>query len=552
MQHIHLKHVTQLMKLELPNINITMDQNSMNKLFFIYVYKKSSTVDEFPRLFYDNSDPIIRICGEINLDNYPATSPQSIIYGDIPHCHVYKIDEVKYKVCHSLDRSFEWYFKNNQTSTFNPSMTLVHYVINMYKFLAEDDRLHNISNERSIKSFKYWKQYEFTNPFPSLELSYFDSVEILNNILFGKEKNYEGTTDYIDYIDKILISESFDDIILPIFHDVKRLKHYVDMKVLNFTKKKYYDNGIRKTSHGYLFTNYIPAVINSSLWKKERFFTIFGEEMNKMYSARMNNMIISSLCKSTNECYIYTIFELFSEIFQSIVTDKSIKGYKMKMLLCIYHIYMYIKPDIDITINEIINHLKNHEEYGESVILNLGVVIGILLCNGKNIPKLIVNEIFNRMTYRSIYKIIDAKQHLSLEGKKFIINDDFGWESLMWEHSNKFLQTIALSKFFYDSVKGISLEQLDESLENIKICDKVKKIFSWGDLEGINGFNTFTAFMKDENMNDDNINSREMVLDAFDKFNENTTNGNIINRWKYHGSYYSTYYHSIIFPSDIV
>ena len=37
MQNLHLKHVTQLIKLELPNINVMSDDDSINKLFFVYV-----------------------------------------------------------------------------------------------------------------------------------------------------------------------------------------------------------------------------------------------------------------------------------------------------------------------------------------------------------------------------------------------------------------------------------------------------------------------------------------------------------------------------------
>ena len=558
MQHLHLKHVAQVMKLKLPNINITMDQNSMNKLIFIYVYKKSSVENDYPNLFSHNSESILRICGEINLDNYPATSPQIIIYGDIPHCHVYKIDEVKYKVCHSLDRSFEWYFKNNQTATFNPSMTLVHYVISMYKFLAEDDKLHVISNDRSVKSFEYWKQYKFPHSFPLLELSYVEATEILNNILFGTDTeenkqikcndNHTLNTYYIDYVDKIPLHESFDDIILPIFHDVKRLKHYVDTKVLNFTKKKYYDSGIRKTSYGYIFTNYIPAVINSSRWNRKRFLHIFNEECLKMYSSRSTNMLISSLSKSNEECYIYTIFELINEIVQSMIVDNSIKDYKMKLLLCVYHIYLYVYQNIKETLDKVIKYIKLNNTYDENIVQNLSVIIGILMCSKTSVPSAIIQEMFYRMTYRSIHKIANAKHYLSLVDKTFIIDDINGWENLMWDNCCKFAQTIALLKTFFNTVESISLQTLDESIENIMMCkDDINKILSWDNLDGIKGFNAFSNFIGQSE-----INNNDMIAESFNKFNENNPNSNIINRWKYHGSYYSTYYNSITFPSDII
>ena len=566
MQNLHLKHVTQLIKLELPNINVMSDDDSINKLFFVYVYKKNIHDDNFPTLFpqyTQYSGSTVRICGEINLENYPAASPQSIIYGDIPHCHVYKINDMRYKVCHSLDRSFEWYFKNNQTSTFNPSMTLIHYVISMYKFLAEDDETHVINNERYIKSLEYWSEYQFTQSFPKTELFYEDATKLLNDLLYGTNLEHNGIElptnsnlssidfadriDYIDYIDKKSLLNVHNCSILPIFHDVKRLKHHVSVKVLNFTKKIYYDSGIRKTSQGYVFTNCLPAVINSSLWTKEYFFKIFDDEIIKMYSDRMNNLIITSLSKSKEECYIYSLFEIINEILISITSDENIQDYKFKLLLCIYHNLLYINSCVNTYLDQIVSYCELNQNFTETIVPNLIVVIGILLYQKRDIPYYIIEEIFYRITHRCMYNIINAKKYVHIDDNIFVINDIYGWKSFMWENSYKYLQSIALFKLFFIYVKNISLEDMDASIAISKLNDDaVKKIILWKNLEGINGFNEFTKFMGVD------MDVVKLINKSFNKFNENSIMTNIVDKWIYTGSYYGTYYCSFNYPSDIM
>lgn len=557
MNHLLAKHVTTLLKLELPNIKIRTTDD-ISTLKFVYYYKKKYANDKYPLLFSTLSDELnIVIEGEINLKDYPAQSPQTILYGDIGHCHVYKLEASKFKICHSLDRSFEWYFKGSQTSLFNPSMNLVQYVINIYRFLAEDDRSHDINNLRCSNSYDYWKNYNIDkNNMPSITMNYIDCLGALDNILYAsiKEMPNEQYNDidknlvYVDYVDKTYLLNNFDDAIIPIIHDYKRGKHKMEIKIANFMKYNYFCAGVRKTSYGYIFTNCIPCVIDSKMWNINNIYNILNDQIEIMFKDINSNPIYADDNNSKEDYYLYVIFELIVELANNIFDNKKITPCDRRILVQIYHLSLTIINKINTRIEYYINLFDNDmntKSIDEQHFPNLMIICAIYLYKNKNIPPKIISELITRIIYRALFKVADAKKCVALT-EKFNIIDSKLFIEYIWSCSKKYIIALGLIKNMLNSLRTINLDMMDDMLGLIDIYVDNTPLM-WDTLNGYDGFALFA----------DHFNLNEIInniMMSFNKYIESDMINKIILRWNYYNSTYGPSYGTsgMQYPSDII
>lgn len=534
MDRILIKHVTNLLKLTLPNINIMLDNDNMKKLLFVYYYEKDNT-NIFPRLFDADSDiNKIYLYGEINLDDYPIKAPQTILYGDIAHCHVYKSEGTRYRICYSLDRSFEWYFKSSQSSIFNPSLTLVHYVVNIYRFIAEDDRLHTISKERTIQSLDYWNNYNKTIEVPYTELAYNDAVSILNNILYCSMDCIKNSM-YIDYIDKSDLLTSFKNIIIPINHITKNGKICIEITDLCFTKLDYYECGIRKTSYGNKFTNYLPVVAKSDLWNKDEYITLMRNQLNDIYNANIKSPLITTKNKNIKYELVYTLFEIINELVLDIIKDGKIKTVKLDMYAIIYHILIYLDNELNDTFIDIIDTINNLENVREYMVPNIMVIIGILLYK-HTLTDAILSEFITRITYRAVHQYYAGKKYVDFNDNKFSRKDMSNWKYYLLSVADKYIKHIEITKKLFMHFKSIHMDDIRETFFNKELVDDINSICN--------------IYSNWDILNIDNV---DIMLDkSFEDFNCYYTDSSIITKWNNIADTYYYHYSAVSTPQHIM
>jgi len=483
------------------------------------------------------------------LDNYPSASPQTILYGNIAHCHVYNTMLGRYKICFSLDRSFESYFKSTPTSMFNPSLSLIYYVVNVYKYIAEDDRLHSISGDRLTSCYKYWSTYKPPTHFssPDVILDYEEAC-YLHNVQLYTDSNDIEYVDFRDYVDGKSLLINIKPYVYPIAINHVNRKYRLRLINTDILKYEYFEMGIRKASDGTEFTNCMPAIINSAHWNFDIFMSILDSQIAVMYNYPSDCKIFSTDDLSQDDYYIYTIFELFSQISNEIFRNNKVTLHHIQQFNAIHHLLLYLLKYIPSIKERIIQHLTYFLEYDDimdtKLCKNINIITGMYLIKECDWVILIKN-IMVRCIDRAINDIYLAKKLIKYENNRFINTNELAWANFVWEHNYSNFQRLAVQKLYNDIFKDITLDQYDEISGTFNkhllndFYNKVKTIYSWKNYCNFKGFTEFCKFMNVD------INIANLINISLDKYILVADIDHIKKKWTnpYYHYYFNYTYH---------
>jgi ubiquitin-protein ligase len=544
MNKILVKHVKKITRTIMPNIRVFIDDSNISMLQFVFFYERCSEEEMFPTILppeYEKNT--LTVSGHIDLSDYPVKSPQMMLNGDVPHCHVYKISNGKYKVCHSLDRSFEWYFKNIQTAYFNPTMNLVQYVINMYKFLGSDDKIHSVSTERYLQSYEWWENYSHTNV-PEFKMEFNASVKLLDDILTNSiekniidEKFKEQDPDllYVDFVDSSYLLDNFEDAVIPVVCDNLRGKIRLSVPVVNFTKYNYFYAGIRKTSYGYTFTNCIPAIIDSRRWDLENIFNIFNDQIEDIWENKISPMF-TLLDSDSSDFYIYMVLECIVGIIADILKMEKPMRYQIIILSQLFHNLALLKIRFKERFEKIVQSIScNWEDVDEDSLKNILVSSQLWMIIGQDIDQNIFSELFLRMIHRTMFTISSYSQVVKLEDDNFIFEPEFVYYVL--EKYKCTAKVLLLLKYFHNFYYSVTLDTFDNKLGYVYV-NNIDHILRMSDI---------TLIYKELGIE----NYKEKMLNAIEIYKESYNYKKMVIKWKYKNTMHGNY-HCISYPSSII
>lgn len=544
MNKILVNHVSKITKTIMPNIKVFIDDNNISLLTFVFFYERCSEEDEFPTILpSDLERNTLTISGQIDLADYPVKSPQMMLFGDVPHCHVYKITDSKYKVCHSLDRSFEWYFKNVETAYFNPTMNLVQYTINMYKFLGMDDKLHSVSTERYLQSYAWWDNYHHTKT-PDFTMGFNASIKLLDDILTNsvekriiseKFKVHDPDLLYVDYVDLSYLLENFEDAVIPVVCDNVRGKIRLYVPVVNFTKYNYFYAGIRKTSYGYTFTNCLPAPIDSNRWDLENIFHILDDQINDIWEYK-TSPIFTLLDNNVADFYLYMVLECIVGAVANIVKNSKQMNFQTVILSQLFHLLAILKSKYKDRIEKIVEGITaNWESVDEDSLKNILVSSQLWMILGIDIDLKMYDELFIRMIHRAMFTISSYSQAVKLIDDDFVFEPEFVYHVL--EKYTDTAHMLLLLKYFHNFYNGASLDKFDKNLGYVYANDT-------NDILKLSGIHSIYSAIGIKDY-------KNKMLNAIEKYRVSYNCKKIVTKWKYKNTTHGNY-HCISYPSSII
>lgn len=564
MDSLLIKQIGTVLKHSIPNISVTPDDKNIHKLYFSFYYKRDDINNIYPRLFFDpnvevENNPIFKdsvtYYGEIDLENYPNKSPQTLLYGNVPHCHIYCMKGLLYKICFSLDRSYEWYFASHTSSLFNPSMSLLYYITNIYKFIGEDDRTHTVSIDRIKNSYKYWIEYkpEFKIEPPEIIIDFTEAIKIHSSIIYPDSRNEQLdklkeiysddilkiVLSYTDYIDKKYIVLDFEPYVLPISYNINELRKTLKISSLDIISYKYYKSGIRKTSFGKNFTNCLPIVINSKLWNVDTFKNIIKNEMINVF-IHPSPTIFNGEDFDEIDIFIYYILGVFNGTFYSIMKGKGISDTSIKGIMYIHHIFIYLIDKLK-WFKERINYLLDTHQL--EVNSNFASTLGIIALEKNTAWKKYLITMFNKTLEKAIMDHIKIKTVISLDKDNNLrVSDRYRLIDILWINGHRNFQRVLFQKLYNEKCFIMDLEYMDNCYGGIapSITKEIKilldNIFYFKALDGKQGFEKTLELLEID------MTVEELLDNGIIYASENINTDNLISKWTYVDRELSTYY----------
>lgn len=525
------KQLKRLMKSKLPNITITPDENNLQILNFVFYYQRKNPTDTFPLLLPVNNTDGIFIHGKILLDNYPQTAPKMLVNGDVAHCHVYHNSSGNYQICFSLDRTYQWFFKdyNMKESKYNSSMTLKYYVINVYKFLAEDDRESDIDDTRMNSSFDFWKTYPIdADNVPSIIESYQDALVTLqqNSNMNESEstkidqlkiqnikQKYNIThfppnaINYIDFMDKSSLFLENKPIVMPLVlsktHGTSYSFKIVGTDLMKYDTVEFSDNVFYRSSLGHKFNNRFPVIIHSNIWEKTDSISLLQElTLTLCSSIYVNPVIKINRHLYIEDLYLYTISKLINNMVLDLFTGTLPScNETLTAFFRLHHLLLYLKHNNDrilIIVEEFFDVFRCQPIYNKHEICpNFDVLLPLNLIGFTNIN---YNDIFTDILYDHltiILKIIvdyDSFVLYDVENNVNIIDRNSNILHKTWHYNKKILKKLAFHYTYYQMFKDLTLGLFDDNLgiidDNLILLlkdnlDNITKVESFVDIANI-------------------------------------------------------------------
>ena len=538
MSSILAKQIANLKKDVPANMSVFVNEEDFTKLGVVFYFEKSDHSDEHPKFFPSNKTGSMLIKGTVHLKDFPTNPPKLVLDGEMAHSHVYPNGDGQFKICFSLDESFQWYFsgKNMQSSKFNPSVTLRYYLISVYKFLADDDLEHPIQEVSKNHCLDYWTKFKFTKEeHPEIKLPYYECLSVFDKSEDSKSGLYETISELnktynfdLDSYPGIVFMTDFVD------KDNILLKHEVPVYGINFTKKgeRYifevsgfdfmkhstFTSGVRKTSVGNTFNNPFPVVVHSKIWDLLKPYPILDKLVSDTLGRVRKNQIIKLPDKVEKfDNYLYIISELFNELAINVFAgnmypcEEVLKGfvYLHHLLLVLERDYKEIRQRTETILDYFEKDPKNRDK---KICPNVGILMTQYLMSDKQRDNVkLVKEMFARNCLWSLMKPSECKNFVewNKDKSKFVITDIEGWINVTWKNSYIGMQRFAFQQLYNNEFSKVSLDEMDtrfgtvEDKEISLFQNKVKELNNWGKLKGRKGYQAFFEYFNLDGMNKD-------------------------------------------------
>lgn len=556
-QQLISRQMAQLLQADLPNINVWPDESNINRFYFVFYYQKNDPSDTYPLLFPKGDSEGMYVSGEVHLDGYPNKSPQLFLNGNLGHCHVYSHGKGLYKICFSLDRSFEWYFsgKSAESSKFNPSVTLKHYVVSCYKFLAQDDREHSVSESRLTETTTFWRKRKWNDEdLPTETMCFFDCLDRLDNnrsqdkVVDIKRitKEITGITrfptaalNYIDYVHKDTLLTGTEVVVMPINYKKVSNRRVFSVVSVDLMRMSTYESGVRKTSLGKTFDSCFPVMIHSKYWDHRGYGKVLYDMAKKVFGRARTNPIVRVKRKvDMDDFQLYILSELFNELAIDMFHNNMFPCEEvLKAFNYLHHIMLKLNQAGNLVVNRCNEYLDRFEEGVEwrskKNTPNLGVLMTQYLFSNKTrdyghlIDEVLArNILWTLQSPREVYKkVVD----IDTATGDFKIIDMDGWIEQTWKDTCVGKQRSAFQHEYNNRFKGYTLEHYDNGLgciikkDIIGFQTAVKRITSWGQLSAKEGYKKYFEFFGVTEMDLENrmrkalVRSKEMKYHDFIK-----------------------------------
>ncbi len=522
---ILVKQVTQVLKNELPNIKVTVPNDNMNQIAVTFYYKKSSPDDMYPYFFPKVYNGDILINGTVDLTDFPNRPPTFNLTGEVAHCHVHRGAQ-GFVICFSLDNSYQWFFgaKHMESSKFNPSVSLAYYLVAVYKFLAEDDREHEIGDDRRQRCLDFWaNKNNIPKEKPDVLLPYYEALHIMTEVTgtnkktvdsqsitakYGIDNIPENILKLTDFVDKEYLLLNHEPILFCINYNKVGERHVYKVVSLDLMKESTYKSGIRKTSVGQDFNAAFPLVLHSKIYnqvKPQKFL----DDLVKMAFDKVRTNQILKLNDKVNvfDHYLYIVSELFNEMAIDVFSEAMFPCEEvLKGFIYLHHLLLVLDNQAKIgqraeQILDFFEQDKNNRD--KKMCGNLGILMTQYLTSKKkrDIGHL-VDEMLARNVMWSLKKPAECKSCVGYNptSKQFYISDMKKWIDVTWRNSYIGMQRFAFQQLYNVKFSHETLDSMDArfgqvSQSEIELFQKnVKELCKWKDLKGDEGYKTFLAF----------------------------------------------------------
>lgn len=525
---ILVKQLNYLFKNELPNIKVSQNDD-MTKISVTFYYKKSSVDDIYPYFFPKDYSDSILIQGVVDLTNFPNRPPKMTLPGEVAHCHVHHGT-----ICFSLDESFQWFFgsKHMQSSKFNPSVSIGYYLVAVYKFLAEDDREHEVSNDRRKAMLEYWSK-NVPKDVPTVTLPYYEGLSLMtlddNKGIDAKSvmEKYGITTvipdtvlQISDFVDKEPLLLQNEPILYCINYQKVGERHVYKVVSLDLMKESTFKSGVRKTSVSQDFNSVFPLVVHSKIFDTVQVpcQKILDDLVKTAFSQVKTNQILRLDDKITlYDHYLYIISELFNELAIDVFSEamfpceEVIKGF-----VYLHHLLLVLdsKAKINQRSEQILDFFeKSSSNRDKKMCGNLGILMTQYLTSKKKRDiGLLIDEMLTRNVLWSLKKPNECKDCIGYNPgtKSFYITDMTKWINVTWQNSYVGMQRFAFQQLYNTKFSSETLESMDSRFgqveqKEIEIFQKsVKDLCNWKNLPGKEGYKTFLEYfgLSDKDLSD--------------------------------------------------
>jgi hypothetical protein len=492
MSRIILKQLKQVIKAKLPNIKIIMDDSNIFRVEVVFYYKRTDN-SIYPTLLSEDNSGEMFVHGEILLDDFPQKAPQMFLYGPLGHSHLYLTINAKYQICSSVDRSYQWFFKDSVSRAikYNSSMTLKYYIVNMYMFLAQDDRETTITQDTLQESYEFWTNYNSNNDkVPDIQIPYNNSIDILYsklqntkkvNIIDKLKNKYdfnnipEKIGNCVDFIDKSPLLLNNDTISIPLL--IKKRLTYTTFKIVGsdlfkyntviFDEDKYY-----RTSLGYDFNDRFPIIIHSKLWNNSDSLI----ELQKITLDLCNNIYTNPIISVNRNLYpedlcIFTISKLFDSLIIDMINNNlPLCDDILAVLPRLHHLFEYLKVNnhmIITIVEETLDIYRSCDNVNRTYICpNLGI---LCVVNLLGITKIDYSIIFEDFLHRTINNILSSSLNKDKYTKYDLVNNKFVLDNSGNDIITKIvsktindLKHFAIHKIYYDYLNHMDLQEYDK------------------------------------------------------------------------------------------
>ncbi|MCJ7637694.1 MAG: hypothetical protein MUO21_09425, partial [Nitrososphaeraceae archaeon] len=489
--------------------------------------------DMYPYLFPKVYDGDILIYGTVDLTNFPNKAPTFNLNGEVAHCHVHGGGK-GYVICFSLDSSYEWFFgsKHMQSSKFNPSVSLAYYLVAVYKFLAEDDREHEIGDDRRQRCLDFWSK-NIPKEKPDVMLPYYEALSIMTELTgtkktvdskvvcanFGLDNIPENVLQLTDFVDKEYLLLQQEPILFCINYNKIGERHVYKVVSLDLMRESTYRSGIKKTSVGQDFNAVFPLVIHSKIYEKVKPQKILDELVKTAFSNVKTNQVIRLDDKvNVFDHYLYIVSELFNELSIDVFSESMFPCEEvLKGFVHLHHLLLVLDGQAKIgqRAEQILDFFeKDPNNRDKKMCGNLGILMTQYLTTRKkrDIGHL-VDEMLARNVMWSLKKPAECKSCVGYNPgtKSFYISDMKKWIDITWRNSYIGMQRFAFQQLYNMKFSHETLESMDARFGQVDqkeielFQQNVKELCKWKDLSGAEGYKTFMAFF---GLSDNNLDER--------------------------------------------
>lgn len=531
-----MKQDKDLAKNPLQNIIYTSPYKDIFKKEITFYYYKKNSGDEFPYFYPDKVTGIIKISGNLYLDEFPLLPPSFILKEDFTHTHV-----ISRKLCFSLDANMQNYFENSsfpRSCLWTQAVTIRQFLKSVYQFLAEDDEEYGIINNDVKKST--FKGIEKDNLLLSgvvlpynevMEKFYKNDTYIAPDTMpkeFEIQKKYDikrqipkSIVEAIDYITKMPILSSGDLIVYPLFFEKKGRQYQftpVGFDPMAYSTYKSLINNqsnsiLPKSFLGESFNYVLPWVGCSEFYNKNKkdYNNILVDLADKTFKKINKNPILwrkgMSKVASTDDLILYIIGNSFMNLAIRVFKGNKFPAEEvLKGFLYLHHLGLMCgkvsKGFFENNKNLLDKFNTSRSSRHKSHCPNLGVLIAQLLFikDDKKYIKNIIEEMFARNVMWSIG--YDTVKMMIIGKGKYQIRDNYmdDWIDETWKNSHAGLQFTAFQYEYNRRFSGETLKTLDMRFgtindQEIQIFQGiVKNINKWTKLKGAHGYQAFYEF----------------------------------------------------------